>query len=250
ISHNYDLRDIHQLSDSNDWERYVLETTTGDLIPLLLYLPNKRSSEYVLIANSKGKHWIDTDLIDGLIARGTGICIVDLWGIGESASSEAKRIDGSLPEFHTLFRSTLWLNQTMQGIWIGQLNIVLNWLVNSHQIKEITIDANRELAVASLLSSVLGNKADKLILRGMPMSYLFDKSGDIDHFSMAIHIPDFLLWGDMSLAVAMAGKDITFIDPVTISGRELSCKEIEAFRIEVNHFSPHLEKCSEVHFLK
>ena len=119
MSHNYDLRDIHQLSDSNDWERYVLETRTGDLIPLLLYLPNKSSSEYVLIANSKGKDWIDTDLIDGLIARGTGICIVDLWGIGESASSEAKHIDGSLPEFHTLFRSALWLNQTMQGIWIG-----------------------------------------------------------------------------------------------------------------------------------
>lgn len=250
MSHNYDLRDIHQLSDSNDWERYVLETRTGDLIPLLLYLPNKSSSEYVLIANSKGKDWIDTDLIDGLIARGTGICIVDLWGIGESASSEAKRIDGSLPEFHTLFRSALWLNQTMQGIWIGQLDIVLNWLVNSHQIKEITIDADRELAVASVLSSVLGNKADKLILREMPLSYLFDKSGDIDHFSMAVHIPDFLLWGDMSLAVAMSGKDITFIDPVTISGRELSCKEIEAFRTEVNHFSPHLEKRSEVHFLK
>lgn len=250
ISHNYDLRDIHQLSDSNDWERYILETTTGDLIPLLLYLPNKRSSEYVLIANSKGKDWIDIDLIDGLISRGTGICIVDLWGIGESASSEAKRIDGSLPEFHTLFRSALWLNQTMQGIWTGQLDIILNWLVNSHQVKEITIDADRELAVASLLSSVLGNKADKLILRGMPMSYLFDKSGDIDHFSMAIHIPDFLLWGDISLAVAMSGKDIIFIDPVTISGRELSNKEIEGFRNEFNHFNSLPKKRSEVHFIK
>jgi len=250
IPNSYDLKDIHQLPDSKGWELYVLETTTGDFIPLLLYLPNKSSSEYVLIANSKGKDWIDTDLIDGLIARGTGICIVDLWGIGESASSEAKRIDGSLPEFHTLFRSALWLNQTMQGIWIGQLDIVLSWLVNSHQIKEITIDADRELAVASILSSVLGNKPDKLILREMPLSYLFDKSGDIDHFSMAIHIPDFLLWGDMSLAVAMSGKDITFIDPVTISGKELSRKEIEEFRTEVNHFSSCSEKRSVVHFVK
>ncbi len=250
ILNSYDLKDIHQLPDSKGWERYVLETTTGDLIPLLLYLPNKSSSEYVLIANSKGKGWIDTDLIDRLITRGTGICIVDLWGIGESASSEAKRIDGSLPEFHTLFRSALWLNQTMQGIWIGQLDIVLNWLISSHQIKEITIDADRELAVASILSSVLGNKPDKLILREMPLSYLFDKSGDINHFSMAIHIPDFLLWGDMSLAVAMSGKDITFIDPVTISGKELSRKEIEEFRNEVNHFSSCSEKRSVVHFVK
>jgi hypothetical protein len=250
ISHNYDLRNIRQLSDSNDWERYVVETTTGDLIPILLYLPNKSSREYVLIANSKGKNLIDADLIDGLIVRETGICIVDLWGIGESASSEAKRIDGSLPEFHTLFRSALWLNQTMQGIWIRQLDIVLNWLIHSHQVKEITIDADRELAVATILSSVLGNKADKLILREMPLSYLFDKSGDIDHFSMALHIPDFLLWGDMSLAVAMSGKDITFIDPLTISGRKLGSKEIEAFRTEVNHFSLHLEKCPEIHFVK
>lgn len=84
----------------------------------------------------------------------------------------------------------------------------------------------------------------------MPLSYLFDKSGDIDHFSMALHIPDFLLWGDMSLAVAMSGKDITFIDPLTISGRKLGSKEIEAFRTEVNHFSLHLEKCPEIHFVK
>ena len=67
---------------------------------------------------------------------------------------------------------------------------------------------------------------------------------------MAIHIPDFLLWGDISLAVAMSGKDITFIDPVTISGRELSNKEIEEFRNEFNHFNAFPKKRSEVHFIQ
>ncbi|MEA4903650.1 MAG: acetylxylan esterase [Petrimonas sp.] len=250
ISGNNDLKDIHKLSNSNDWARYILETTTGDLIPILLYLPHINSTEYVLIANSMGKKGITQGAIEQLIKRKNGICIVDLWGIGESISSEAKRIDGLLPEFHTLFRSALWLNQTMQGIWIEQLDIVLNWLINSYQIKEITIDADRELAVASVLSSVLGNKADKLILREMPLSYLFDKSGNIDYFSMAIHIPDFLLWGDMSLAVAMCNKDITFIDPVTISGRELSSKEVEEFKKELSHFDSLSKRRSEVHFIK
>lgn len=247
ISTSYNPRSIHQLPDSNDWERYIIETTTGDLVPVLLFKPNKNSMGYVLIINSKGKDSIDAGLIDELATRGTGICIVDLWGIGESASPEATRVDGSLPGFHTLSRSALWLGQTMQGIWIGQLDIVLNWLVNSHRVEEITIDADRELAVASVLSSVLGNKADKLILRGMPLSYLFDKSGNIDHFSMAIHIPGFLCWGDMSLAVAMCNKDITFIDPVTISGRELSSNEIEKFNHELDHFSSLLGTRLNVH---
>lgn len=248
ISSNYDLKDIHQLSDSNDWERCILETITGDLIPLLLYLPNKSSREYVLFANSKGKDSIDGELINELITKGRGICIVDLWGIGESSSPEAKRIDGLQPEFHTLFRSALWLGQPMQGVWVEQLNIVLNWLINLHQVKNITVDADRELAVTSILSSVLGNKVDKLILREMPSSYLFDKSADANNFSMAIHIPDFLLWGDMSLAVAMSGKDIIFINPLTISGRELSEKEIEEFKNDLSNFNPLLEKRSEVLF--
>lgn len=248
ISSNYGLKDIHQLSDSNDWERCILETITGDLIPLLLYLPNKSSREYVLIANSKGKDSIDGELINELITKGRGICIVDLWGIGESSSPEAKRIDGLQPEFHTLFRSALWLGQPMQGVWVEQLNIVLNWLINLHQVKNITVDADRELAVTSILSSVLGNKVDKLILREMPSSYLFDKSADANNFSMAIHVPDFLLWGDMSLAVAMSGKDIIFINPLTISGRELSEKEIEEFKNDLSNFNSLLEKRSEVLF--
>lgn len=248
ISSNYGLKDIHQLSDSNDWERCILETITGDLIPLLLYLPNKSSREYVLIANSKGKDSIDGELINELITKGRGICIVDLWGIGESSSPEAKRIDGLQPEFHTLFRSALWLGQPMQGVWVEQLNIVLNWLINLHQVKNITVDADRELAVTSILSSVLGNKVDKLILREMPSSYLFDKFADANNFSMAIHVPDFLLWGDMSLAVAMSGKDIIFINPLTISGRELSEKEIEEFKNDLSNFNSLLEKRSEVLF--
>lgn len=250
ISENYDLENIHQLSNVSDWERYVLEITTGDLIPLLLFSPNKSSSEYVLLAHSKGKEWINADLIGEFITQGTGICIVDMWGIGESASPEAKHVDGLLPEFHTLFRSALWLDQTIQGIWINQLNIVLNWLVNSVQVKEITIDADRELAVASVLSSALGNKADKLILREMPLSYLFDKSGDINYFSMAIHIPDFLCWGDISLAIALCNKDITFISPVTIAGRKPKDKEIEEFKNELYHFDLSPEKQLRVHFVK
>ncbi|MDD4776709.1 MAG: acetylxylan esterase [Fermentimonas sp.] len=250
ISGKYNLKYVTKLSNSNDWDRFVLKSTTGDLIPLLLYIPNKGSKEFTLIASSKGKDSISIDLINELIEKGTGICIVDLWGIGESSSAEAKRIDGLLPEFHTLSRSALWLGKPMQGIWIKQLDVVVNWLTNTFQMKNITIDADRELAVASLLFSVLENKVDKLFLRKIPSSYLFDKSADTNNYSMAIHIPDFLIWGDISLAVALSGKDIIFIDPLTISGRKLSDNEIEEFENEIYHFSSLYENSSEVIFIK
>lgn len=246
---DYDLKHLHKYSKSNGWDRYVFETSTGELIPVLLHLPDGGATEYVLIAHSKGKGEIAEDRIKELMGKNIGICIMDLWGIGESASPAAKRIDGSLPDYHTLSRSALWLGKTIQGIWMNQLELVTDWLKNELHAKEITIDADREVAVASVLSSFLGNNADSLILRDMPLSYLFDPSGDINYFSMAIHIPGFLCWGDISFAVAKCNKNSTFISPVTMSGRELGRTEVDEFKKELHHFDSFSENWTEVHFV-
>ena len=59
------------------------------------------------------------------------------------------------------------------------------------------------------LTAIDGGKVDHLVIREAPVSYLFDNREGIDFFNMAIHLPGFLVWGDVSLASALSGKNIT-----------------------------------------
>ena len=49
---------------------------------------------------------------------------------------------------------------------------------------------------------------------------------------MGIHLPGFLNWGDVSLAAALSGKNITFINPVTMSGQKISEVSLKEFQTE------------------
>jgi hypothetical protein len=131
-------------------------------------------------------------------------------GTGENISINAQRIDGSLPKFHTLSRSALWLGKTIQGIWVNQLDIVADWLLKSYGTQK--------------------------------------ESGNINYFSMAIHVPDFLKWGDLSLATALSGSDITIINPVSISGRKLNNTETATYEAEFSYFRTLLKSRSKINF--
>ncbi|MGI8638218.1 MAG: hypothetical protein ACR2KZ_22725 [Segetibacter sp.] len=49
---------------------------------------------------------------------------------------------------------------------------------------------------------------------------------------MAIHLPGFLNWGDVSLAAALSGKPITIIHPVTMSGNEINVSVLKEYQKE------------------
>ena len=241
------LLQAHKLTDSDDWERFILETTNGELIPLLLYGSNKMNSEYTIICNTEGKDKISKDIIDSELSKGRGVCIIDLWGVGENISVNAK-LQASRPMFFNLSRSALWLGKTTQGIWVNELEVVSKWLQDSFKMQSVSINANKEAAIAGLLFSALDNRVDKLTLVDAPLSYLFDKDGDVDYFSMAVHIPDILKWGDLSLAAALSGSDITLINPLSISGRQLDNIELKSFKNEFDHFNTLYEKQSIITF--
>jgi hypothetical protein len=78
----------------------------------------------------------------------------------------------------------------------------------------------------------LGTSDNNLILRNAPISYLFDNRENVDFFSMGIHLPGFLNWGDVSLAAALSGKNITFINPVTMSGQKVSVTRLKEYKTE------------------
>lgn len=239
------LLQAHKLTDSDQWKRFILETTSGDLTPVLLQTPKKMNSEYVIICNAEGKDKISRETIDSELSKGKGICIIDLWGVGENSSGNAK-LHETRPMFFNLARSALWLGKTTQGIWVNELKVVSKWLQDSYNVKSFSINANKEAAIAGLLFSALENRVEKLSLEDMPLSYLFDNDGDIDYFSMAIHIPDILKWGDISLAAALSSAEIAIINPLSISGRQLKESEVESCKNEFNHFNAIFGKHSSI----
>lgn len=225
------LKSVHKYPEMNGWNRLALETSDGKVLPILLRFPLNESGRYVIVCNTGGIKWTTFRLIDEYLESGTAVVLVDLSGTGETTSilSHINDING---DFRTLARSEFWLGKTLIGEWIDDLDILVNFLRTSYRPKELSIDGTKEAGLASLFLAALKGNITKLKLRDTPVSYLFDTRENIDFYSMAIHIPGFLKWGDISLASALSGADITFINPLTISGSEVSGKKLDEFKSE------------------
>jgi len=225
------IKKVYQYSNISGWDKFALETTDDKLIPVLHLAPRNRSLGYVIICNTKGKAAISTDLIDDLKKKGSGIVIADLSGTGEASSPKADTLDGAA-SFHTISRAELWLGRTTLGEWVNELNLITQFLRSRYQVQKVSIDGSREAGLAALFLGVLEGNIDNIILRDAPISYLFDNRDSINFFSMAIHVPGFLNWGDVSLVAAISGKKIRFINPVTISGQKISESRLKEYQTE------------------
>ena len=96
----------------------------------------------------------------------------------------------------------------------------------------MNIDGSREAGLAALFLDAIGRNVDTVILRDAPISYLFDSRDSVDFYQMSIHVPGFLKWGDVSLAAALTGKSITFINPLTMSGKKISENKLKEYQTE------------------
>jgi hypothetical protein len=227
-----DLKKIHQFPSQKGWDRFALETSDNKLIPLLHFAPANKSAGYVILCDPLGKSRIDLSYIDELKKKGSGIVIVDLTGTGEASTSMDKSSRGIL--LHNLSRAELWLGKTILGEWVKELTIVNQFLKTSYQAQKVSIDGSKEAGLAALFLCAVSadDKIENLIIRNAPLSYIFDKKENIDFFSMGIHLPGFLIWGDVSLAVALCGKNVSFINPVTMSGQKIDGDKLEEFMRE------------------
>jgi hypothetical protein len=192
--------------------------------------PLNQSLGYIIICDPQGKKNISADALQEYRKKGLGIVVIDLTGTGEASSKENPR-DKSMV-LHTLSRSKLWLGKTIMGEWVKELGLITDLLKAKYKASKVGIDGSKEAGLAALFLSATEGKVDYLILREAPLSYLFDKRESVDFFSMAVHLPGFLNWGDVSLAAALSGKPVTIIKPVTMSGRKLTGSELKEYQSE------------------
>lgn len=226
-----DLKKAHNYSTICGWDRFALETSDGKLIPVLHIAPVDRSLGYVILCNPDGKASIAPTYIDELKEKGSGILIVDLSGTGEVTSTSSLSYD-NLGKLHTLSRAELWLGKTVLGEWVKELNVVIQFLNSNFNVQKVSIDGSKEAGLAGLFLAAVGGNVDNIILHEAPVSYLFDNRDSVNFFSMGIHLPHFLNWGDVSLAAALSGKNIFFISPSSMSGNAICGDKLKAVESE------------------
>jgi hypothetical protein len=225
------LKKAHEYPKVNGWSRFALETSDDKLIPVLLHAPSVQSKEFVIISNPDGKENISPDLVEGLIKSGSGIAIVDLSGTGETAAASLHSYD-SIGKLRTLSKSYLLLGKTVLGEWVKELNVVTGFINAKYKSNKVSINGTKEAGLAGLYLAALEGNIENVTLQYAPISYLFDNRKSVEFFSTGIHLPGFLNWGDVSLAAALTGKNITFINPVTMSGQKISGDRLKAYKAE------------------
>lgn len=242
LNEKSELKKINRYSSEKGWDRFALETTDNRLIPVLHQAPADKSAGYVVLCSTDGKKKIPLSVIADLKKKGFGIAVVDLTGTGESSSAMDR--PGKKILFPNMSRGELWLGKTILGEWVKELIVVTDFLYSGYNAATISFDGTRETGLAALFMCAADpvSRTGNITLRDAPVSYLFDNKETIDFFSMGIHLPGFLKWGDVSLAAALTGKNVTFINPVTMSGVSIPAEKLKDFSSE---FSGIRSKCNQ-----
>jgi hypothetical protein len=226
-----EIVNVMELPSVSGWELLTIETSDKRIIPLLLSEPSGKESVYTVLCNSAGKDSIPLSLVDEYRNKGEGIVIVDLKGVGEQTSTASIQYDYNGP-LHTLARAELWLGHSIMGEWVRELDLVSKYLTSELKASEVNIDGRGEAGLAALFMAATDGQINNLTIREAPVSYVFDNRENVNFFSMGIHLPGFLVWGDVSLAAALTGRNISFIDPLTMSGGKLSEENLRELKDE------------------
>lgn len=217
---------LHRYGSGEDgWIRLALETQDGRMIPLLVREgsnPDKNSSEsnsYVLLAGVLGKEeLVGTQIFQEAMASGAGVALIDLWGTGETEIFD----DTCGSVYHNLSRSCLWLGRTLIGEWTRDFAAVAALLTEEFGANKVSFGGYKEAGLAALFQSALSGRNHAVILEDSPRSLVFRNESPRSSprkcfYSMALHIPGIVNWGDISRAVSLAGE-VRFINPRTNDG--------------------------------
>ncbi|MFA6291040.1 MAG: acetylxylan esterase [Victivallales bacterium] len=224
---------IHEHYPEGIWRKFTLETSGGDMIPILVAGSDRMPGEFVLFAHPSGKDKVCPDAISEALKQNKGVILADLWGTGETHKE-------AVPHYATLSRTALWLGRSMQGEWAKQIDLLCGWASTHLKASKVSLHAYRETAVAALLLNAVKNTNGEIVLEESPVSYLFNRNVAPDYFSMALHLPEIMKWGDISLAAAMSNARVNFIRPVMSDGAGIGPEEILVWKKE---FDSAISKC-------
>jgi hypothetical protein len=215
IGEDLEKKALHRLPDSPDgWERWTVESRCGRLIPMLIKKPAV-GADFYLMAGPTGKHDLAaTNLLGETLPSGAGVALIDLWGTGETEDFDT----ACASVYHDLSRSCLWLGKTLMGEWTRDFSLIDSVLRDAFHSARITLGGHKEAGLAALFAAVLSDQQTPVFLEDSPRTFLFHEQSArseprTSFYSMALHVPGILEWGDIPLAVSLAGGAVRFINP-------------------------------------
>lgn len=238
---------LHRYADNEGTGRAALEA--GDhLIPFLIR-PGKKAGLFRIVLHPEGKAMLDPEVLDKAAADGATLILPDLYGTGETAQPNQ-----TIGLHHQFFRQLLWVGRSLVGEWTYDLLALGKTLRNEFKVKELQVTGVKETGFVALCANALSNTFDAVTAADAPGSLLFDES-TISFtaaspfvkflpnaiYSLALSIPGFLKWGDVSLIAALGKGKVSFTSPRTSDGTPLTKQGIQKLEKEIQSVRKKLE---------
>ncbi len=234
------------------YERIVLSSNSGQLIPLIIFPSSQPPSQVKVVFNAEGNSAVSSAQLSDWQNQGQTVILVDLLGLGERSSLKGDHIDGQLPRFHTLSRSFTWMGENIMATWLSEMSIALSYLAERYSGQEKVVVANRETAIAALLHNVLNENKYQYLLQDLPYSYVPDYADNATKgkqaINMGVHIPGIIEWGDVLLLMGLSQAPLQVDGLLGMSGVEISGLGKQEFIQKVKQLRSKLNASSEIHF--
>ncbi len=230
---------LYRYNDINGTGRAALEAG-NHLIPFLIRY-GTAAGKYRIVLHPQGKGALDGATLDQAAADGATLILPDLFGAGETA--QPTHIAGM---YHQFFRQLLWLGRSLAGEWTYDLLALVKSLKHDFKAEKIEVTGLLETGFTALCANVFSDSIDHVEAVNSPGSLLFDartisfQADPLNPFlpgaiySMALSLPGFLKWGDVSLVAALGAGKVTLISPRTSDGTPYTAPEQKRLTGEIN----------------
>ena len=222
-----DVRDLgSELIFGRTWQRMVLSALTGEHFMLMLADPQDAKAGWTIIPKVEGETGApDPALVDQALASRQGVLLFTEGSFGDLVHGTEIHHDSS--------RAHLWMGKTFMGERARGVELMASFLRKRSQ-GALSLAGTGEGALAALFCAAVNGGFARLDLSGMPGTYLH-VSGK-SPFSLGVHVPGFLAWGDVALAAALTQADVRITRPLHLDGSSFSRQATQRLQRDVERF--------------
>ena len=224
------LKDVRDLGsediEGRTWQRMVVTALTGEHFLLLLTAPQDAKAGYTIIPKVEGKTGSpDLALVEQALARRQGVLLFTEGSFGDLVHHTEIH--------HDTARAYLWMGRTFMGERARGVELMAALLRKTNK-GPLSLAGTGEGALAALFCAAVNGGFARLDLTRMPGTYLH-RTGR-SPFSLGVHVPGFLAWGDMALAAALTQADVTIAHALHMDGAPFSRQAMKQLQSDVAHF--------------
>ena len=216
------LNSFTQLPDKESWARFVLDC--GDVMTPVLFRKGATDVCHILASDKDKQVVASSRIFKEAIQNNDSIIIFEPYGSGETYDKSFSL--SAQPDYHNLTRFCAWLGFSLLGVWAQQYNLIADWAKENLACKSFVYGGVKDAGIASLCAVVLSGKADKCILEKSVTSLdLVSSVIALPAATLALAVPDILLYGDVTDFIALANRKFTLYAPVHGDGTLLTQEE-------------------------